>query len=25
LSDKNYYYEIIENVNWYRIFQKIKK
>ena len=25
LWDKNYYYQIIENENWYRIFQRIKK
>lgn len=25
LSDKDYYYQIIENENWYRIFQRIKK
>ena len=25
ISDKNYYYQIIENENWYRIFQRIKK
>lgn len=25
LSDKDYYYQIIENENWYTIFQRIKK
>ena len=25
ISDKDYYYQIIENENWYRVFQRIKK
>jgi len=25
LSDKDYYYQIIENENWYRVFNRIKK
>ena len=25
ISDKNYYYQIIENENWYRVFNRIKK